>query len=301
VGGEVDEELLARARRVRRLLRGRSAVLRSLDPGSTPGLPRQRDGRPKEWSRAEVARLGVLLDSWQERLYASAKAGAGRRRVLLVLQALDCGGKDGTIRSVVGALNPLGVQQRAFGPPTADELAQHFLWRISRALPPAGYIGVFNRSHYEDVLVARVRGLVPEQVWRPRYEEINAFEQALVDDGLTLVKVMLHISREEQGRRLLDRLDDPTKRWKFNPADLEDRDRWDDYQRAYSDVLDRCSAAAPWYVVPADRKWYRNWAVANLLLAHLADLELTYPEVDLPDEQLRARVLSGHPAPMQHE
>jgi PPK2 family polyphosphate:nucleotide phosphotransferase len=212
--------------------------------------------------------------------------------VLLVLQALDCGGKDGTIRSVVGALNPLGVQQKAFGPPSEEEAGQHFLWRISRALPPAGYIGVFNRSHYEDVLVARVRGLVPDQVWRRRYDEINAFEQALVADGLTLVKVMLHISYAEQGRRLSQRLDDPTKRWKFNPSDLDDRDRWDDYQRAYGDVLDRCSAAAPWYVVPADRKWYRNWAVANVLLAHLADLELTYPEVDLPDEQLRSRLAS---------
>jgi PPK2 family polyphosphate:nucleotide phosphotransferase len=213
--------------------------------------------------------------------------------VLLVLQALDCGGKDGTIRSVVGALDPLGVQQRAFGPPSEEERGQHFLWRISQALPPAGYIGVFNRSHYEDVLVVRVRELAPESVWRRRYEEINAFEQALVADGLTIVKIMLHISPAEQGRRLQDRLDDPTKRWKFNPSDLEDRARWDDYQQAYGDVLDRCSAAAPWYVVPADRKWYRNWAVANILLAHLEDMELSYPDVELPVETLRARILGS--------
>jgi PPK2 family polyphosphate:nucleotide phosphotransferase len=234
--------------------------------------------------------LGRLLGERQERLYARAKAGVDRRRVLLVLQALDCGGKDGTIRSVVGALDPLGVQQRAFGPPTAQERSHHFLWRITQALPPVGYIGVFNRSHYEDVLVARVRELVPAAVWRRRYDEINAFEQALVADGVTLVKVMLHISYAEQGERLLSRLADPSKRWKFNPADLEDRVRWDEYQRAYGDVLDRCSAAARWYVVPADRKWYRNWAVANLLLAHLDDLDLTYPEVDLPVDELRARI-----------
>ena len=286
-----DTELLDRARRVRRLLRSRSADLRRADPRSTPGLPTRRGPEdPKTWSREQIQRLGRLLSARQELLFARASAGVDRRRVLLVLQALDCGGKDGTIRSVVGALDPLGVQQRAFGPPTPDELAQHFLWRISAALPPAGYIGVFNRSHYEDVLVARVRGLVPEKVWRRRYDEINTFEEALVADGLTIVKVMLHISREEQGERLRARLDDPAKRWKFNPADLEDRRRWDDYQQAYADVLDRCSAAAPWYVVPADRKWYRNWAVANLLLAHLEDLDLSSPQVDLDVDELRANI-----------
>jgi PPK2 family polyphosphate:nucleotide phosphotransferase len=299
--GERDQreqsELLDRARRVRRLLRCRAGGLDRLDPASTPGLPRQLgDGNRKAWSKAEVQRLGVLLAQRQERLVARGKAGVDRRRLLLVLQALDCGGKDGTIRSVVGALDPLGVQQRSFGPPTAQEREQHYLWRIAAALPPAGYIGVFNRSHYEDVLAVRVRQLAPEKVWRRRYDEINAFEQALVDDGLTLVKVMLHISRDEQGRRLVGRLEDPTKRWKFNPSDLQDRARWDDYQQAYGDVLDRCSAAAPWYVVPADRKWYRNWAVANILLAHLEELALTYPEVDLPVEALRARIMDGDEA-----
>jgi PPK2 family polyphosphate:nucleotide phosphotransferase len=292
-----DQELLERARRVRRLLRSRSDGLRRLDPAATPGLPRELGaGSPKDWSRAEVQRLGVLLAQRQERLFARAKAGVDRRRVLLVLQALDCGGKDGTIRSVVGALHPLGVQQCAFGPPTEEERAQHFLWRIWRALPPAGFLGVFNRSHYEDVLVARVRGLAPEPVWRRRYDEINAFEEAIVADGLTLIKVMLHISYAEQGQRLLDRLDDPTKRWKFNPGDLADRARWDDYQRAYGDALDRCSAAAPWYVVPADRKWYRNWAVANILLAHLEDLDLSYPKVELPLDELRSGILGDRAA-----
>ncbi len=292
-----ERAALDRARRVRRLLRAGAEGLRRIDPASTPGLPRDRgdrdSGGPKSWSRAEVQRLGGLLSERQERLFARGKAGVDRRRVLLVLQALDCGGKDGTIRSVVGALDPLGVQQRAFGAPTTEELGQHYLWRISQALPPAGYIGVFNRSHYEDVLAVRVRELVPERVWRRRYDEINEFEHALVADGLILVKVMLHISYAEQGRRLLDRLDDPTQRWKFNAGDLEDRRRWDDYQRAYGDVLDRCGAAAPWYVVPADRKWYRNWAVANILLASLEEMDLSYPEVALPLDELRAEILGS--------
>jgi PPK2 family polyphosphate:nucleotide phosphotransferase len=308
---DAERELLDRSRRVRDLLRGRAERLHRLDPRETPGLPGGSEGEqawggtggPKRWSRAQVERLGALLGARQERLYARAKAGVDHRRVLLVLQALDCGGKDGTIRSVVGAVNPLGVQQRAFGPPTAKEHAQHFLWRISRVLPPAGYIGVFNRSHYEDVLVVRVRELASEKVWRRRYDEINAFEEALVRDGLTLVKVMLHISYAEQGKRLRARLDDPSKRWKFNPGDLDDRAHWTDYQHAYADVLDRCSSAAPWYVVPADRKWYRNWAVANLLLAHLEDLDLRYPEVEFPLDELRAKIdtpLAGQANPRKN-
>jgi PPK2 family polyphosphate:nucleotide phosphotransferase len=234
-----------------------------VDARSTPGLPADVPGGApaKEWSKAEVARLGVLLAGHQERLFATAAAGAGIR---------------------------------AFGAPSALERAHHFLWRISRAMPPAGYFGVFNRSHYEDVLVARVRSLVPRTVWQRRYDEINAFERAEAADGTTLIKVMLHISYEEQRERLLARLDDPTKRWKFDPVDLEDRGQWHEYQAAYADVLKRCSAPnAPWYVVPADRKWYRNWAVANILLAHLHEMRLTYPEVDLDADSLKARLAGG--------
>ncbi len=283
---------------MRRLLRGGSGRLRQLDPRDTPGLPAPADrgageadgGAAKEWSRAQVQRLGGLLGSLQERLYARARAGVDRRRVLLVLQGVDCSGKDGVVRSVVGVMNPLGMRIKAFGPPSDVERAHHYLWRVSQAMPPAGYVGVFNRSHYEDVLVARVHGLVPEPVWQARYQEINAFEQGLVADGLVLVKVMLHISSEEQRRRLLARLADPTKRWKFNPADLEDRARWDDYQRAYGDVLARCATASPWHVVPADRKWYRNWAVANLLLAQLEELDLHSPAIDLPVARLSAQL-----------
>jgi PPK2 family polyphosphate:nucleotide phosphotransferase len=284
-----DADLIKRAHKVRQQLR---VGLTDLDPRDTPGLPGLgADVDGKVWSRAAVQQLGEHLGTRQERLFARAKAGADRRRVLLVLQAMDCGGKDGTVRSVVGAMNPLGLQLKAFGPPTEEERAQHFLWRIDRALPPAGYIGVFNRSHYEDVLVARVHQLVPEEVWRRRFDEINRFEADLAEDGLTIVKVMLHISYEEQRQRLLARLDDPTKHWKFNPSDLDDRDRWDQYQQAYADVLHKCGTkVAPWYVVPADRKWYRNWAVANLLLAHLDDLKLEYPDVALDVEANRARL-----------
>jgi PPK2 family polyphosphate:nucleotide phosphotransferase len=292
-----DTGLISRAHKVRRLLK---VGLTELDPRDTPGLPREprrEDGENfdgKTWSRTAVLGLGEHLGTRQERLFARARAGVDRRRLLLVLQSMDCGGKDGTVRSVVGAMNPLGMQIRAFGPPSAEEREHHFLWRINRALPPAGYVGVFNRSHYEDVLVVRVHGLVPEPVWRRRFDEINRFEQDLVADGLTIVKVMLHLSYEEQRARLLARLDDPTKRWKFNPADLDDRDRWAEYQTAYAEALQRCGTrAAPWYVVPADRKWYRNWAVANLLLAHLDDLHLEYPDVELDLDALRARLASN--------
>jgi PPK2 family polyphosphate:nucleotide phosphotransferase len=291
-----------RSQRLRRLLRvGPAAVdLGAIDPRGTPGLPdgvggsdKPKDFDAKAWSRAEVQRLGTELAGHQERLFAAATAGESRRRVLLVLQAMDGGGKDGTIKSVVRALNPMGVRVTAFGPPTPRELDQHFLWRINRQLPGAGQVGVFNRSHYEDVLAVRVRSLVPERVWRVRYDQINRFEGDLAADGLTIIKVMLHISAAEQRERMLARLEDPTKRWKFNPSDLDDRARWDDYQAAYADALGRCSSdEAPWYVVPADRKWYRNWAVANLLLAHFDDLGLAYPEVDLDVARLRA-VLDG--------
>jgi PPK2 family polyphosphate:nucleotide phosphotransferase len=309
------ERPVALAHRLRRLLRVGPAAfdLGAIDPRGTPGLPdgvggsdRPKDFDAKAWSRAEVQRLGAELAGHQERLFAAAtaggavsagSAGGSRRRLLLVLQAMDGGGKDGTIKSVVRALNPMGVRVTAFGPPTPRELAQHFLWRINRQLPGAGQVGVFNRSHYEDVLAVRVRSLVPERVWRTRYDQINRFERDLVADGLTIIKVMLHISADEQRERMLARLEDPTKRWKFNPGDLDDRARWDDYQAAYADALRRCSSdEAPWYVVPADRKWYRNWAVANLLLAHFDDLGLAYPEIDLDVARLRA-VLDGADAP----
>ncbi|MFB6397958.1 PPK2 family polyphosphate kinase [Polymorphospora lycopeni] len=268
--------------------------LNAIRPRSTPGLPTGDvvGPVPKAWGRAQVAQIGRELAEEQEKLAALAKTGPDfDRRVLLVLQAMDCGGKDGTIKRVAGAMNPLGLHIRSFGAPTAEELSHDFLWRIRRALPAPGYLGVFNRSHYEDVLIARVDELVPESVWRARYDQINEFEAELVDSGFTLVKVMLHISPEEQRERLMERLTDPHKHWKYHPSDVEARRRWADYQAAYAEALAYCSTdRAPWYVVPADRKWYRDWAVANLLRETFADLGLSYPAATFDVERERRRL-----------
>ena len=274
----------------RKLLRAPSPTdLAAIDPRSTPGLPKETGKDPKEWSAAEVERLGAEIASRQERLYASTRDGEDRRRLLIVLQAMDAGGKDGTVRSVGGVFNPLGLRVVSFKAPTEEELSHHFLWRIRREVPSPGNVGIFNRSHYEDVLIVRVHNLVPEETWQARYDEINAFERELVDDGVLLVKIMLHISKDEQRQRLSDRLDDPTKFWKYNPHDLDERARWDDYQAAYAEALTRC-AQVPWYVVPADRKWYRNWAVASLVHETLAAEKLDYPPATFDVKAEKARL-----------
>ena len=268
--------------------------LTSVDTRATPGVPEKKD--PKRWARDQLTGIGAELAEQQERLYASAKAAGDPRRVLLILQAMDCGGKDGAIRTVAGQLNPAGVAVVSFGVPTPEERRHHYLWRIRRALPAAGYIGVFNRSHYEDVLVVRVHELVPAKVWQRRYDQINEFERQLTADHVSVVKVMLHISPDEQRQRLHDRLEDPTKHWKYNPGDIDERQRWPDYQAAYGDALGRCSTdAAPWYVVPADRKWYRDWAVAHLLRETLLDLRLEYPpaDFDVAAEKARLKTAAG--------
>jgi PPK2 family polyphosphate:nucleotide phosphotransferase len=288
---------------VSELLRvGADVNLAEIDPAGTPGLPIkksvQRDA--KAWSRAQLELVGVELATQQEMLFACVKASEGKdkRRLLLVLQAMDCGGKDGTVKKVAGAMNPQGLHIVAFGPPTAEERKHDFLWRIRRSLPAPGWVGVFNRSHYEDVLVARVRKLVPRKVWRARYPEINEFENELVESGIKLVKVMLHISPEEQRNRLLARLDDPTKHWKYNREDVDNRALWPDYQAAYQDAIVQCNTdRAPWYVVPADRKWYRDWAVANLVLDAFASLDLKYPSADFDVEQERLRLIEEGVSP----
>jgi PPK2 family polyphosphate:nucleotide phosphotransferase len=269
--------------------------LGEVDPASTPGLPAgktvSRD--PKAWVLSQVPVLEEQLSGLQERLAAATKGGGDPRRLLVVLQAMDCGGKDGTVKHVVGMMNPAGVRIASFGVPTAEERRHHYLWRIRRALPQAGQVGVFNRSHYEDVLVVRVKSLVAPEVWTKRYDEINRFEARLSGSGLRLVKVMLHISGQEQGERLLARLDDPTKRWKYNPSDLDTRAHWADYQAAYGDALARCSTSvAPWYVVPADRKWYRNWAVSRLLVETLTEMDPRYPDSSWDIATERARVVA---------
>jgi PPK2 family polyphosphate:nucleotide phosphotransferase len=278
-------------RDVLRIAPGAAVNLESIDPNGTPGLPKGRS-RDKAWARGQLAAIGERLAVAQEQLFATAKVSQTRPRVLLVLQAMDCGGKDGTVRKVAGTMNPQGLTIVGFGKPTKEELEHDFLWRIRKALPPPGQIGVFNRSHYEDVLVVRVHDLVAKRTWQSRYKRINDFEASLVRDGFTIIKVMLHISYAEQGARLAERLKDPTKYWKFNPADIDERAYWDDYQAAYADALARCSTEdAPWYVVPANRKWYRDWAVATLLDETMGDLGLRYPpaDFDVTVEQARLR------------
>ncbi|MFF8606235.1 polyphosphate kinase 2 family protein [Streptomyces sp. NPDC015346] len=239
-----------------------------------------------------MTELAPRLADLQERLYASSTAG-DRRRMLLILQGMDTSGKGGTVKHVIGFFNPSGCRVRAFKAPTAQERSHHFLWRIKRSLPLPGEIGIFDRSHYEDVLVARVHELVPHRDLGPRYGQINRFEESLAEDGVTVVKVFLHLSYEEQRRRLLARLDNPEKHWKFSPGDIEERALWSAYQRAYEIALERCStAAAPWYVVPADRKWYRNWAISTLLLEHLESLDPRYPEGDFDVAECRRRLLA---------
>lgn len=257
----------------------------AVDPDATPGITKAKATRalPKE---AEI--LGEL----QERLYAERK-----RSLLLVLQGTDTSGKDGTVSHVIRAMNPQGCKITSFKQPTPEERKHDFLWRIRKALPPQGYVGVFNRSHYEEVGIVRVHNLVPERVWRARYAQINAFEREIARRGTTILKVLLHISFEEQTRRLLARLDDPKKRWKFQPGDVEERALWDAYMTAYDDAIARCSTSvAPWHVVPADHKWYRNWAVARLLIETLREMDPQYPQPKFDIKRLKARIKSQHPA-----
>ncbi|OLT13271.1 phosphate--nucleotide phosphotransferase [Pseudonocardia sp. CNS-139] len=259
--------------------------LAAVDPRGRPVGPRDRTA-----AADDMVDLGTRLDALQEALYAEA-VGGGRRAVLLVLQGMDTSGKGGVIRHVGGLVNPQGLHISTFKKPTPEERAQHFLWRVRKRLPEPGRIGIFDRSHYEDVLVARVDALVPEDVWRGRYDEINAFETELAGQGVTLVKCMLHVSPQEQAERLMARLDDPNKRWKYNPGDLDARAKWPAYMAAYADALRFCdSDVAPWYVVPADRKWYRNWVIAALLAETLADLDPRFPPPDFSVEVERARL-----------
>jgi PPK2 family polyphosphate:nucleotide phosphotransferase len=262
--------------------------LRTIDAGGKPGF----DGGKAAGKKAQ-AQLAPRLAELQEQLFAEGRTG-GSRNVLLVLQGLDTSGKGGTVRHVVGQVDPQGVHAVSFGPPTAEELRHDFLWRIRRQLPAPGKLGVFDRSHYEDVLVARVRGLVQRSTWTRRYGSINRFEERLVANGTRVVKCFLHISAEESRQRLLARLDNPTKHWKFSPGDVDDRAYWEDYLEAYADAIERCGTEyAPWHVVPADHKWYRNWAITRLLIEELEEMALRWPPAQFDVEQQRARLLGA--------
>jgi PPK2 family polyphosphate:nucleotide phosphotransferase len=259
---------------------GRNVRLGHWDPRSTPGC------RNKQTAAGILARNLQRIDELQYRLYAE-----GRRSLLIVLQGMDTSGKDGVVRRVMTAFNPQSCRVWPFKAPTQEELAHDFLWRIHKATPPRGGVSIFNRSHYEDVLIVRVHKLVPKKVWGARYEIINQFERQLHENGTRIIKFFLHISPEEQRERLLARLDEPDKHWKFNEGDLAEREHWEDYHRAYDDVLERCSTDwAPWFVIPADRKWYRDCAIAQIVADTLADMGPQTPKVELDVQALRGRL-----------
>jgi PPK2 family polyphosphate:nucleotide phosphotransferase len=262
-----------------RVAPGTRPELEAIDPAATPGF----DGE-KDTARDRLKDLRQELAAFQERLWAEQG-----QSLLIVLQALDAGGKDGLIRKVITAFNPQGTRVTGFGVPTEEELRHDFLWRVHAAVPGKGRIGVFNRSHYEDVLVVRVKKLVPKSVCEQRYEQINSFEATLAASGTRIVKVYLHISRDEQRERFQKRLDNPEKHWKWSSGDLETRDRWDDFQSAYADAMERCSTVhAPWFVVPANHKWYRDLAVAEILVEAAREMDPQWPEVQ---EDLSAVVI----------
>ncbi len=257
----------------------------SLPTSSTPGFKGK-----KKHALKETAATGERLADLQERLYAAGRTG-DHRRLLVVLQGMDTAGKGGTISHVAGTMNPQGLAIRSFKAPTAEEREHDFLWRVRRALPPDGMVGIFDRSHYEDVLVVRVHELAPRSTWFSRYESINNFEADLAEAGVTLIKCFLHVSPEVQRERLLARLDDSTKYWKYNPADVDERGFWGEYAAAYDDALVKCSTdVAPWFVIPSDHKWYRNLAVAQLVLEHLEALDLSWPEPDFDPDTEKARL-----------
>jgi PPK2 family polyphosphate:nucleotide phosphotransferase len=261
--------------------------LGAIDARATPGF-----GGKKADAQALQPELAARIATLQEQLYAEGRSG-GKRSVLLVLQGMDTSGKGGTVKHVVGQVDPAGVHVVAFKRPTREELEHDFLWRIRSELPEPGMLAVFDRSHYEDVVAARVRKFVDRRTWSRRYATINRFEERLAAQGTLIVKCFLHISPEEQRERLLARLDDPTKHWKYRPGDLDDRALWGDFMRAYGDAIERCStAAAPWYVVPADRKWYRNWAIGRLLIERLEQLALGWPAAAFDVDEQKARLLS---------
>lgn len=268
---------------------GSGFSLADVDPEATPGfVGGKADGK------AELARAAKALDATQERLYASSRGGDANDAVLLVLQAMDTAGKGGIVRHVVGSVDPQGVSMVAFKAPTRAELRHDFLWRVERRLPEPGMIGVFDRSHYEDVLIARVRGLAdPVEIDR-RYPAINEFEHGVTGRGTRIVKVMLHISAEEQRARLLERLQRPDKRWKFNPGDIDEREHWGAYQSAYQVALERTSTdAAPWFVVPANKKWYARVAVQRLLFDCLSAIDPQWPPADFDVKEQKARLAAS--------
>jgi PPK2 family polyphosphate:nucleotide phosphotransferase len=260
-----------------RVLPGARVKLKDIDPAF------KDRHESHEQAAEEIAHYQDRLRELQALLHAE-----GRRSLLICLQAMDTGGKDGTINHVLGAMNPQGCRVAAFRQPSAEEAAHDFLWRVHRSAPARGEVVIFNRSHYEDVLVVRVHGLVPKEIWSRRYERINAFEKGLVEHGTHILKFYLHISKEEQLARFKQRLKDPAKRWKISEADYKERDYWDDYMAAYEEAISRCTTEhAPWFIIPADHKWFRNLAVAGIVVKHLENLKMRYPKPSVDLEHIR--------------
>jgi PPK2 family polyphosphate:nucleotide phosphotransferase len=258
---------------------GSKADLRKCDPDETWGWTK---GKKADKS---IAAAIARMDQLQYLLFA-AKSHA----LLIVLQAPDAGGKDGAIRHVMSGLNPQGVRVTSFKPPSPEELAHDFLWRVHKAVPGRGYIGIFNRSHYEDVLVVRIHKLVPENVWGARYDQINQFEKLLAENNVVILKFFLHISKAEQKARIQERLEDPAKRWKLSQSDFEERKLWHEYQKVYEDALTRCSTPwAPWHIIPANRKWFRNLAVSHIIVQALEKLDMKYPKLDFDPKKFKLR------------
>jgi PPK2 family polyphosphate:nucleotide phosphotransferase len=247
---------------------GRTFSLCAIDPRATDPFD------DKHQAKTQLLEDAKVIDDLQDRLYAESS-----RALLVVLQGMDCSGKDGTIRSVFGEVSPIGIEVTSFKAPSAEERAHDFLWRIHAAAPPKGFIGVFNRSHYEDVLVVKVKKLAPQAEVERRYDEINRFEKHLADNETRILKFMLHVSKEEQAERLQERVDDPKKQWKFNPGDLDDRKLWSEFMAAYETAVNRCSTPyAPWYVIPSDRNWVRNAAIARIVRTTLEEMDPRYPK-----------------------
>jgi PPK2 family polyphosphate:nucleotide phosphotransferase len=256
---------------------GAKVKLKDVDPAFTDHHEHHKQ------AAEEIEHHQKKLCELQELLYAER-----RRSLLICLQAMDTGGKDGTINHVLAAMNPQGCRVAAFKQPSAEEAAHDFLWRVHQAAPASGEVVIFNRSHYEDVLVVRVHSLVPKDVWSLRYERINAFEQGLIEHDTHILKFYLHISKEEQLARFKERLDDPAKQWKISDADYKERSFWDDYMAAYEEALSRCSTEhAPWFIIPSDHKWFRNLAVARILVEHLEGLRMSYPKPTVDIERIR--------------
>lgn len=287
---EKKEKTVSEAVSVRDALRvGSGFDLSQVDPDAVLIGPDNKDD-----AETATAALEPEGDEWHERLWAEHRSGNGNRSLLIVLQGMDTSGKGGSSKAIDQIMDPLGFSVYSFGVPTDEEKANHFLWRIERQLPLPGRVRLFDRSHYEDVLVVRVRNLVPKDVWQGRYDEINQWEAGLAEQGVTMIKCMLHISKDEQKERLAERLERPDKYWKYNPGDVDERELWDEYMAAYQDMLVNCSTdVAPWYVVPANRKWHRNWLLTNLVIETWREMNPQYPPADFDIEEEKERLAAS--------